>query len=248
MLNVLSDVASAGDTVLCVWAWGPSTLDGVLSNIPLFGTHSGPPGPAAQATGMVESAVQGATGLEGAEPATAYASASAAYIGMSLTVNSDGDGVPYNNLLSPIASLGGIFTAGTGPILAFVDYGNAGESSGPLAQQASTHDDAGSYGGGLVPKAAITGIQDAIDSLGPETPYFQGVWGVSAGGVARVTTSSGFSSQIGQQGTINQGVGATAATAQKAAQTVKDAATGVGIGITGILIALIVVEVFLAKA
>lgn len=263
MLNVLADVASEGETIVAVWVWGPGVIANLLSNSPLstgvdavLGQQSGPPGPSAQATSLVENAVQGATGLDGAEPATAFASASSAYIGMTLTVNSDGDGVPYNNLLSPIASLGGFFTPGTGPILSFVDYGNAGESSAPLAQLAASKDDAGSYGGGLVPKSAIVGIQDAIDSLGAETPYFQGTWGVGAGGTAVGASgkpsatggsTGGFGALIQSQAPVNQAVGATANAAQKTAQAVKDTATGASIGIVGILIALIVAEAFLSR-
>jgi hypothetical protein len=252
MLNVLSDIAQQGETILAVWVWGPSTLGNLLSNV--LGSV-GPPGDPATATSMVESAIQNATGIDGAEAATAYTGPSALYIGMTLTVNSDGDGVPFNNLLSSIANLGGFFTNGEGPILAFVDYGDPGESSGPLAQSAAAHDDSGQLHGGLVPLSSINGIQDAIDALGPETPYFQGVWGVSQGAavggagvpVATGGATGGFSATLTQQSTTNANVATAAATAQTAAQGVKNAATGASIGIVGVLIALIIASALFGK-
>lgn len=250
MLNVLADQATQGETVLAVWVWGPGKVGNVFSEI--IGGLSGPPVDSATAIATVEDAVNGATGLQGTEPAAAYQGPAAVYVGMSMVVTSDGDGVPYNQLLAPIAQLGGIFSPGSGAILAFVDYGSPGESSIQLASRAASKDDTGKFAGALTPTAAITGIQDAIDSLGAETPYFQGYWGVKNGaavGASGGAASGGFSSQINTTTTSNNAViGPSAATAQAGAQGIKDIAAGASIGIVGIIIALLVAEAFLAKS
>jgi hypothetical protein len=227
MLNPLAETAVAGETVLAVWVQTPGNagqaLSAVLGNV-------GPPTDAATATTNVQTALDQIDGLYATEIPHTFVGGSTLYTGCSLKVAQSGDGRLFDDLLSPISDLGGLFTPGAGPILAFVDYGNTGESSAALAAQAAKADDTGSLGGGLTPTVIITGVADGIDALGAETPYFQRAF---KGTIAAVTTAN------------NQAIGPAAAAGEAAGKAVLTATAAATSGIVLILVALIAAELLL---
>jgi hypothetical protein len=223
VLNTLADVAEEGETVLCVWVWTENqtiteivdVITGTPDTNPVgqgpfgqAGTSVVDPGTAAT---IVQQAIDASPGMKVGEASTAYVGQSGVcYIGSSFTVTADGNGVPYLQLLAPLMQIASGFNLGTGPILAFVDYGDVGESGSTLASQASIADQ-GNWLNGL-------------DSLGPETPNFQQY----------------FAPLLGTDQSVNQAQGAAAAAGQKVASAIVTGATALAGLLTLIIVLSIV--------
>jgi hypothetical protein len=258
MLNPLADNASVGDTVLAVWVISPGKVANFFSALPGFGA-TGVTGSAsavvdpATAANYITTGIGNVQGLTPAEAPSVYVSkAGSVYIGCSLTVNAQGDGINYDSLLGPLGNLTPFLTTTTGPILAFVDYGDSGESSGPLAQTAANADDSGqTSGGSLTPVALVTGIEDGINAIGPIAPYFLNVYGSSGLGPTTVTAGIASGGALGSQtattSAANSAIGATANTAQQVGQAVQQGAQVATLSIGAIILALVVVELLFNK-
>src|SRR5271167_5020165 len=102
MLNPLADLASAGDTVLAVWVISAGKVANLFSSLPGFGA-TGLTGNVsavvdpATATTEVETGIGNVQGLTIAETPSVYVAPSGTvYIGCSMTVNDQGDGLVYD--------------------------------------------------------------------------------------------------------------------------------------------------------
>jgi hypothetical protein len=224
VLAPLTDVAQAGEVVICVW-YNPNS----------FGTT-------ANSVAAIQAALVGDTDILPIGTVQSFVDAvGGVWTGGAFKVTQQADGTLYDDLLSgdPTIPTPNLYLipenvtdriANQGDVLVFVDYGDGLSDAVQAAQTCAAAVSGSVLGSPLQP----------VDSVGAPTPYAQEYFGAVSAipGTAPVPTSANAITAPISQAT-NLAVGAAANTAENVANTAKNATAA----IVGIVIAAIVVVV-----